>query len=211
MRELRLAQEKHTAAASKVSGLEAEIAAAREKANDHARLLEQVDKLKAEVASTGAAAIASGVALGDSSDWKTARKSLAAAQEKLTDSEATAAAYTARIDSLSDQLHDAKNHVKEAARALTEAQHDEACANEAKAAAAFLAAGDEFYRQHCELAEAIDKRIRLRNKITGQPAHVGGGYPVDVLLPAPGGASFTRDQLMRYAPPTAGATKGRAA
>jgi hypothetical protein len=138
--------------------------------------------------------------LGDSSDWLQARKALNTAQESLADSEVTAAAYMARIDDLNDQLNDAQLEVKDAAKALTEAQHDEACKVEESAAQAFLAAGDAFYAAHCALAVAIDARIKLRNKIVGLPEWTGGGYPVDVYLTAPAGATFTRDQLTRRPP-----------
>jgi hypothetical protein len=87
---------------------------------------------------------------------------------------------------LSDELHDAKVTLKDAAKALTEAQHDEAIAVEASAAQAFLKAGDDFYAAHCALAETIDVRVKLRNKIAGLPEHTGGGYAVEVLLVPPG-------------------------
>lgn len=193
-------QKQYDASAGKVADLEAQLAEARDKANDHVRLLEKVESLKAQGAAAGAAAIAAGMTLGDSSDWLQARKALNAAQESLADSEVTSAAYMARIDDLNDQLHDAQLEVKDAAKALTEAQHDEACKVEESAAQSFLAAGDAFYAAHCALAVAIDARIKLRNKIVGLPDWTGGGYPIDVYLTAPAGATFTRDQLTRRPP-----------
>jgi hypothetical protein len=169
-------------------------------AKDHVRLLEKVESLKAIAATAGAAAIAAGMTLGDSRDWQQARKELYAAEESLALSEDSAAAYKARIDDLNDQLHDARLTLRDAAKAITEAQHDEACKAEALAAQAFLKAGDDFYAAHCALAETIDVRIKLKNKILGLPEWMGGGYPVEVLLMPPEGSTFTRDQLMRRPP-----------
>ena len=193
-------QKNYDAAAGKVAALEAQIAEARDKAGDHVRLLDKVEALKATAAAAGASAIAAGMTLGDSSDWQQARKELYAAEESLALSEDSAEAYKARIDDLNDQLHDARLTLKDAAKALTEAQHDEACKAEALAAQAFLKAGDDFYAAHCALAETIDVRVKLRNKITGLPEHTGGGFPVEVLLMPPGGSTFTREQLTRRPP-----------
>ena len=193
-------QKNHDAAAGKVAALEALIAEARDKAGDHVRLLEQVDALKAIAAAAGASAIAAGMTLGDCSDWQQARKALYAAEESLALSEDCAAAYKARIHDLNEQLHEAKRTVKDAATALTAAQHDEAIAVEALAAQAFLKAGDEFYAAHCAYAVTIDARVKLRNKVVGLPAGTGGGYAVDVFLTPPGGCELTRDQLTRRPP-----------
>lgn len=200
-------QKQYDAAAGKVADLEAQLAEARDKANDHVRLLEKVESLKAQGAAAGAAAIAAGTSLGDSSDWLQARKALNSAQESLAESEVTAAAYMARIDDLNDQLHDAQLEVKEAVKKLTAAQYDEACKAEASAAEAFLKAGDDFYAAHCAYAATIDVRVKLHNKIVGLAEWVGGGYPVEVILKAPGGSTLTRAELTRL-PPKALKLKG---
>jgi hypothetical protein len=193
-------QKNYNAAAGKVADIEALLAEARDKAGDHVRLLEKVDALKAIAAAAGASAIAAGMTLGDNSAWQQARKELYAAEESLALSEDCAAACKARIHDLNEQLHEAKRTVKDAAKALTEAQHDEAIAVEALAAQAFLKAGDEFYAAHCAYAEAIDVRVKLRNKVVGLPEHTGGGYAVDVFLTPPGGCELPRDQLRRRPP-----------
>lgn len=201
-KELRTAQARHDAAVEVVASLTADLNTARARIAEHGELVARVEALKSKAALIGADCIAAGIAPGDSSDWLQARKTLAAAQETLADSEGLQSSWLARIDALEDQIHDAKNVLKTAEQSLLEAQHDAACVDESAAMQAFLAAGDEFYTAHCALADAIDKRVKLRNRLQGLPAHTGGGYPVEVFLMPPEGATFTRDALTRR-PPTA--------